>query len=73
MAYGIFIKMDGITGELADAKHRGEIDVLSWSWGVTLSTSAGGAGGHCGRVASDAHEWASDSVYPFPASVFSDQ
>ena len=35
--------------------------------------SAGGAGGHCGRVASDAHEWASDSVYPFPASVFSDQ
>ena len=46
MAYGIFIKMDGITGESTDAKHRGEIDVLSWSWGVTLSSSThvGGAG-----------------------------
>jgi len=38
--------MDGITGESTDAKHRGEIDVLSWSWGVTLSSSThvGGAG-----------------------------
>jgi len=46
MAYVIFIKMDGITGESTDAKHRGEIDVLSWSWGVTLSSSThvGGAG-----------------------------
>jgi type VI secretion system secreted protein Hcp len=46
MAYVIFIKMDGITGESADAKHRGEIDVLSWSWGVTTSSSThvGGAG-----------------------------
>ena len=46
MAYGIFIKMDGIMGESADAKHRGEIDVLSWSWGVTTSSSThvGGAG-----------------------------
>lgn len=45
MAYVIFIKMDGITGESADAKHRGEIDVLSWSWGVTTSSSThvGGA------------------------------
>ena len=46
MAYVIFIKMDGITGESADAKHKGEIDVLSWSWGVTTSSSThvGGAG-----------------------------
>ena len=45
MAYVIFIKMDGITGESTDAKHRGEIDVLSWSWGVTISSSThvGGA------------------------------
>jgi type VI secretion system secreted protein Hcp len=45
MSYAIFIKMDGIEGESTDARHKGEIDVLSWSWGVTLSTSAGGAGG----------------------------
>jgi len=47
MPYVIFIKMDGIPGESTDAKHREEIDVLSWSWGVTLPSSphAGGAGG----------------------------
>ena len=47
MPYVIFIKMDGIQGESTDARHKDEIDVLSWSWGVTLPSSAhaGGAGG----------------------------
>jgi type VI secretion system secreted protein Hcp len=51
MSYGVFIKMDGITGESADAKHRGEIDVLFWSWGVTISssTTVGGTGGATGK------------------------
>ena len=30
-----FIKFDGIKGESADAKHKDEIDVESWSWGET--------------------------------------
>jgi type VI protein secretion system component Hcp len=33
MSYAIFIKMDGIKGESRDAKHEGEIEVLSWSLG----------------------------------------
>jgi type VI secretion system secreted protein Hcp len=52
MSYAIFIKMDGITGESTDAKHRGEIDVLSWSWGVENLTNeaAGKAGGAAGKA-----------------------
>jgi len=47
MSYAIFIKLDGIEGESTDARHKDEIDVLSWSWGVTLPSSmpVGGAGG----------------------------
>lgn len=54
MSYAIFIKMDGITGESRDAKHKGEIDVLSWSWGVENLTSeaGGGAGGAAGKSSS---------------------
>jgi len=42
-----FLKIDDVKGESADAKHKGEIDILSWTWGVsqpgTGSRSAGGA------------------------------
>ena len=34
-AVDYFIKFDGIKGESADAKHKDEIDVESWSWGET--------------------------------------
>lgn len=43
-----FLKVDGVAGESADARHRGEIDLLSWTLGVTNSpaaTAAGAAGG----------------------------
>jgi type VI secretion system secreted protein Hcp len=53
MSYAIFIKIDGIEGESTDARHKYEIEVLSWSWGVTLSTSAGGAGGAGRAVPAD--------------------
>ena len=51
-AVDYFIKFDGIKGESADAKHRDEIDVESWSWGETNAGShAGGGGGGAGKVA----------------------
>ena len=43
-AVDFFIKFDGIKGESADAKHKDEIDVESWSFGET-NTTGGGAGG----------------------------
>ena len=47
MAVDMFIKIDGITGESMDSKHKDEIDILAWSWGASNSGSAhlgGGAG-----------------------------
>ena len=34
-AIDYFLKLDGITGESADSKHKGEIEVLSFSFGET--------------------------------------
>jgi type VI secretion system secreted protein Hcp len=47
MAVDMFLKLDQIAGESADHTHKGEIDVLAWSWGASNSGSAhmgGGAG-----------------------------
>jgi type VI secretion system secreted protein Hcp len=39
-----FLKVDGIEGESTNVAHKGEIDVLSWSWGVTAQAAPGGGG-----------------------------
>jgi type VI secretion system secreted protein Hcp len=50
-AVDYFIKFDGIKGESADAKHKDEIDVESWSWGEThVGAAASGGGGGAGKV-----------------------
>ena len=53
MATKTFIKFDGIDGESVNKDHAGEIDVLSWNWGlaVTVLTSGGDGGVSAGRVA----------------------
>jgi type VI secretion system secreted protein Hcp len=33
-AIDIFVKLGDIKGESTDSKHKDEIDILSWSWGV---------------------------------------
>jgi type VI secretion system secreted protein Hcp len=47
MASNIFAKLGDIKGESLDNKHKGEIEVLSYSWGVTNpgSLHSGGGGG----------------------------
>jgi type VI secretion system secreted protein Hcp len=30
----MFLKMQDVTGEAADEDHKGEIEVVSWSWGM---------------------------------------
>jgi type VI secretion system secreted protein Hcp len=40
-----FLKIDGIEGESTDVSHKDEIDVLSWSWGVSHPSPVGGSGG----------------------------
>jgi type VI secretion system secreted protein Hcp len=41
-AIDYFLRIDGIPGESADAKHKGEIDVLAFSWGVSGGASGSG-------------------------------
>ena len=44
-----FLKMDGIPGESKDVKHKGEIDLESFSWGET-NQSGSSAGRGAGKV-----------------------
>ncbi len=52
MASDIFAKIGEIKGESLDDKHKDEIEVLSFSWGVTnaSSPSAGGGGAAAGKA-----------------------
>jgi len=45
VAIDYFLKIDGIAGESLDSKHKGEIDVESWSWGESLEGSGPGGPG----------------------------
>ena len=45
MAERWFLKIDGIDGESTHVDHKNEIDVQSWSWGLTHPGSPGGTGG----------------------------
>jgi type VI secretion system secreted protein Hcp len=52
MAVDMFLKLDGIPGESRDSKHKGEIEIESFSWGASNSGSAAhGSGGGAGKVA----------------------
>ncbi len=51
MAVDMFLKLKGIDGESKDHKHKGEIDIHSFSWGMSQSgTFGGGGGGGAGKV-----------------------
>jgi type VI secretion system secreted protein Hcp len=51
MASDIFAKIGDIKGETLDDKHKDEIEVLSWSWGVTnAGEMRGGSGGGEGKA-----------------------
>ena len=46
-----FLKIDGIDGESTDDRHKGEIEILSFSWGeTTAGTMTRGGGGGAGKV-----------------------
>ncbi|HTE22405.1 MAG TPA: type VI secretion system tube protein Hcp [Candidatus Limnocylindria bacterium] len=52
-----FLKLDGIEGESTDDKHKGEIEIHSFSWGVSQQGTGGqGGGGGTGKAnAQDFH------------------
>jgi type VI secretion system secreted protein Hcp len=49
-AVDYFLKIDGIPGESQDSKHKGEIELESFSWGATQTTGHPGVGGGAGKV-----------------------
>ena len=50
MAIDYFLKIEGVSGESLDAKHKGEIDVQAWSWGETNPVPPSAPGGGAGKV-----------------------
>ncbi len=52
MASNVFLALDGIDGESTDDKHQGEIELESWSFGVSNSGTAhmGGGGAGAGKA-----------------------
>ena len=54
-----FINADGTTidGESSDAKHKNEIEVLSYSWGIENQSSAGSGGSGGGSGKASFHEF----------------
>ena len=57
MPFDTFLKIEGVDGESTDAKHKGEIEILSFSWGVsqaitgTVSSSGTFSGQRCDMTA----------------------
>ena len=55
MAFDAFLKIEGIEGESTDKTHPGEIEIDSFSWGVTNTGNVGGGGGTGRAVPQDFH------------------
>lgn len=45
-----FLKIDGIPGESTDGKHKGEIEIESFSWGLSNPGPAAHGGGGAGKA-----------------------
>ena len=58
MAFDAFLKIEGIPGESTDDKHKDQIEVLSFSWGLSQAAGAAASshGGHTGQRA-DIHDF----------------
>jgi type VI secretion system secreted protein Hcp len=50
MAADIFAKIGDIKGESHDDKHKDEIEVLAFSWGVANTANIGGGGAGAGKA-----------------------
>jgi type VI secretion system secreted protein Hcp len=46
----VFLRLDGIRGESADAKHRGEVEILSYTHSLTGAFAPGAGGASAGKT-----------------------
>ncbi len=50
-SFDYFLEIEGIKGESSDRKHKGEIEIQSFSWGVSQTGAfSSGSGGGAGKV-----------------------
>jgi type VI secretion system secreted protein Hcp len=49
-AQDFFLKIDGIKGETTDTQHKDHIQIESFSWGVSNSSTVTGGGGSAGKA-----------------------
>ena len=49
MSIDSHLKLEGVTGESTHAKHKEEIDVLSWNWSVHNASCTQGGGSAVGK------------------------
>ena len=62
MAVDYFLNLGTVEGESADHKHKGEIDLQSWSFGATNAGSFSmGGGGGAGKVSMQDFHFANTS------------
>ena len=61
MPFDMFLKIDGIDGESQDKTHPNEIEIDSFSWGVTNTGSSSSGGGSGKAVPQDFHFTAATS------------
>ena len=50
MSTDTHIKFDGVDGEATHKDHKGEIELLSWNWGVAQSSGLAGGGSGKGKA-----------------------
>lgn len=50
MAIDTHIKFDGVEGEATHVDHKKEIEILSWSWGVSNASALSGGGSGKGKA-----------------------
>jgi len=51
MSTDFFLKLDGVNGEAKDSKHANEIDIQSFTWGVSqVGAQGAGGGGGAGKA-----------------------
>jgi type VI secretion system secreted protein Hcp len=50
MASDFHLKLEGIDGESMHADHKGEIEISSWSWGVSNAANSAGGGQGVGKA-----------------------
>jgi type VI secretion system secreted protein Hcp len=61
MAIDTHIKFDGVEGEATHKDHKGEIELMSWTWG--LSNAAMSMGGGSGKGKANSQEMSVSYIY----------